>query len=106
MPGDEIGVEMRKEYVLDLKRMFGGECNVLIRVTLRVNDGCGACLLISNYVGGVCQARQIKLFEDHCTDPRLRSATSAVERSANKAGATSSLRDTSAWLLPLKPPAG
>jgi hypothetical protein len=29
MPGDEIGVEMRQEYVLDLERVLGGKGNVL-----------------------------------------------------------------------------
>jgi len=53
MPGDKIGVEMRQEYVLDLERVFGGKRNVLVRVTLRVNDGCRACLLASNNVGSV-----------------------------------------------------
>ena len=44
MPGDKIGVEMRQEYVLDLERVLGGKRNVLIRVPLRVNDGCRARL--------------------------------------------------------------
>ena len=44
MPGDKIGVEMRQEYVLDLERVLGGKRNVLVRVPLRVNDGCRACL--------------------------------------------------------------
>jgi hypothetical protein len=56
MPGDEIGVEMRQEYVLDLERVLGGKRNVLVRVPLRVNDGCRACLLVSNQVRSVRQA--------------------------------------------------
>ena len=44
MPGDEIGVEMRQEYVLDLERVLGGKRDVLVGVPLRVNDGCRACL--------------------------------------------------------------
>ena len=65
MPGDKIGVEMRQEYVLDLERVLGGKGNVLIRVPLRVNDGRRACLLVSDHVGSVRQARQIELLEDH-----------------------------------------
>ena len=53
MPGDKIGVEMRQEYVLDLEYVFGGKRNVLVRVTLRVNDGCRACLFVSDNVGSV-----------------------------------------------------
>jgi len=71
MPGDEIGVEMRQEYMLDFEGVLGGKGKVLVRVTLRVNDGCRACLLVSNYVGSVRQARQIELFEDHVTPSLL-----------------------------------
>jgi hypothetical protein len=64
MPGDKIGVEVRREYVLDLERVLGGKGNVLVRVPLRVNDGRRACLLVFNNVGSVRQARQIELLED------------------------------------------
>ena len=65
MPGDEVGVEMRQKDVLDLEPVFGGKRDVLIRVPLRINDGCRACRLVSNQVGGVRQARQIELLKDH-----------------------------------------
>jgi hypothetical protein len=65
MSSDEIGVEMRQEYVLDLKSVLGGKRDVLVRVALRINDGCRAGLLVSNNVRGVRQARQIELLEDH-----------------------------------------
>ena len=71
MPGDKVGVEMRQEYVLDLERVLGGKGNILVRVPLRVNDGGRACLLVSNNVGSVRQARQIELFEDHGTPSSL-----------------------------------
>jgi len=71
MPSDKVSVEMSQEYVLDLERVFGGERNVLVGVALRINDGCCPCLLISNNVGSVSQARQIELLEDHCA-PSLR----------------------------------
>ncbi len=71
MPGDEIGVEMREEYVLDLERVLGGKGDVLVGVALRVNDGCRACRLVSDEVGSVRQARQIELLEDHCAPSSL-----------------------------------
>ena len=71
MPGDKIGVEMRQEHVLDLEAVLGGKRDVLVDVALRVNDGCRACRLVSNEVGGVRQARQIELLEDHRGLPSL-----------------------------------
>ena len=65
MSSNEIGMEMRQEYVLDLKSVLGSKRDVLVRVALRVNDGCRTGLLVSNKVGGVRQARQIELLEDH-----------------------------------------
>jgi hypothetical protein len=38
MPGDEISMKVGQEYVLDLERVFGGKCHVLVGVALRVND--------------------------------------------------------------------
>jgi hypothetical protein len=65
MPGDEISVKMGQKYVLDLKSVLGGKRDVLVRVPLRVNNGCRAGLLVSNNARGVRQARQIELLEDH-----------------------------------------
>ncbi len=65
MPGNEIGMEMGEEDVPDCERVFGGEFHVLIHVPLRVHNGCRARRLVSNQVGGVRQARQIELLEDH-----------------------------------------
>src|SRR5665213_698189 len=67
MAGDEVGMKMRQEYVLDLDRVLGGEGDVLVDVALRVNDGCRACLLVSYDIGSVRQARQVELLEDHAT---------------------------------------
>src|SRR5207249_8940913 len=64
MPGDEIGVEMRQEYVLNLQGVLGDKRNVLVGVPLRVDHGCRACRLVSNNVGSVRQTRQIELLED------------------------------------------
>jgi hypothetical protein len=53
MSGNEIGVEMRQKYVLNLERVFGGEDDVLIGVALRINYSCGTCGLVSNDVRGM-----------------------------------------------------
>ena len=39
MAGDEIGVKMRQENVLDFEPMLGGKGDVLIGVALRIDDG-------------------------------------------------------------------
>ncbi len=69
MPGDEIGVKMRQENVLDLELVLGGKGNVLVGVALRVNNGRRACRFVSNHVGSVRQARQVELLEDHFRPP-------------------------------------
>ena len=65
MPGDKIGVQMGKEYVLNFKPVLGCKGDVLVRIALRVDDGGRACGLVSNQIGSMRQARQIKLFENH-----------------------------------------
>src|ERR1700754_1234384 len=65
MTGNEVGVEMSQEDVLDFERVFGGERDVLIGVALRIDDGCAAGGLVADGVGLVGQARQIELLEDH-----------------------------------------
>jgi hypothetical protein len=69
MAGNEIGVEMGEEDVADLERVLGGEGDVLVRVALRVNNGCRARRLVSDEVRGVRQARQIELLEDQSALP-------------------------------------
>ena len=63
--GDKIGVKVRQEDVLDLKRVLGGERKVLVRIALRIDDRRRACPPIPDKVGGVGQTRQIKLLENH-----------------------------------------
>jgi hypothetical protein len=48
-----------------------GKGNVLVRVSLRVNDGGTAGCLVGDQVRGVGQARQIELLEDYCTPASL-----------------------------------
>ena len=45
-------MKMCQEYVLDFERMLGGKRNVLVGVTLRIDDGCGAASLVSDNVRG------------------------------------------------------
>ena len=65
MAGDEVGVEMGEEDVLDLEFVFGGEGEVLIDVALRIDDGGFAGWFVADEVGGVGEAAEIELFEDH-----------------------------------------
>ena len=69
MPGDEIGVEMGQEYVLDLQGMLRREGNIVIRVALRVDDDGGTGLLVADDVRGVGEAGKIELLEDHEAPP-------------------------------------
>ncbi len=57
--------------MLDFEGMLGGKREVLLRVTLRVHNGSRARRFVSNHVGGVRQARQIELLEDHLGFPSL-----------------------------------
>ncbi len=65
MPGDKIGVKVSEEYVLDGEAVFRGKSDVVIRVALRVNDGCRAGRFVPDHIGRVRQTRQVELLEDH-----------------------------------------
>ena len=69
MPGDEISVEMRQKYVLDLERVLRGKRRVLVDVPLRVHDGRRPRHFIPDHVGSVRQARQIELLKDQSALP-------------------------------------
>jgi hypothetical protein len=56
---------MREEDVADGERVFRGECDVLIDIPLRIDNGCRARRFVSYQIGGVRQTRQIELLEDH-----------------------------------------
>jgi hypothetical protein len=60
---------MRQQNVLDLQMVFGSEGEILIGIALRINDGCRARLFVSDEIGGVSQARQIELFQNHAAPP-------------------------------------
>lgn len=65
--GDEIGIEMGQEDVLDSQIVFGGECEIAVHLTLRIDDGRDAVLAVADDLGGMGEAIEIKLFEDHGT---------------------------------------
>jgi hypothetical protein len=62
-------MQVSEENVLDLERVLGSKRKVLADVPLRIDNHCSAGLLVSDNVGSVRQAMQIKLFKDH--DPPL-----------------------------------
>jgi len=63
--GDEIGVEMREEHVRDSQAVLVGERDVLIDIPLRIDNGRDAGPFVTDEVGRVGQAVQVKLFQDH-----------------------------------------
>jgi hypothetical protein len=63
---DEIGVEMGEKDVFDLQIVLCGEGQVTIDVALGIDHGGDARLFVADEVGGVGQAVQIELMEDHC----------------------------------------
>ena len=63
--GDEIRMEVREEDVLDLEAMLGGKRQVLIDVTLRIDDRCRVRFLVANQVRRVREAIEVKLLQNH-----------------------------------------
>ena len=61
---DEVSVEMRQKYMIDLKMVLRREGEVLLDVALRIDDRCSMGFFVADQVGSVSQAIQIKLFED------------------------------------------
>ena len=49
----KIGMEMGQEHMLDLQPVFGGEGEVPVDVTLRIDNRCGASLFIPDDVRSV-----------------------------------------------------
>ncbi len=63
--GDEVGVEVAEEDVADLKTKPFGVGEILLDVALRIDDDGGLALLITEQIGGVCQASEVVLLQDH-----------------------------------------
>ena len=55
--------------VRDLQFVRGGEGEILIDITLRIDDRRGVRRLVADEIGGVRQAIQIKLLQDHRVAP-------------------------------------
>ena len=65
MAGDEVGMEVGQEDVADLEAEFLGVGQVLLDVALRIDDDGGRAGLVSEQIGGVGQAAQVVLFQNH-----------------------------------------
>ena len=65
MAGDEVGVEVGEEDVADLEAKFLGVGQVLLDVALRIDDDGGRTGLVPEQIGGVGQAAQVVLFQNH-----------------------------------------
>ena len=65
VPGHEVGVEVREEHVLDAQPVLGGEREVVIDVTLRVDHRGAVRLLVADQVRGVGEAIQVELLQNH-----------------------------------------
>jgi len=64
---NEVGVKMRQEHINNAQVVLRCECQILIDVTLRVDNGRDTTLLVGNDVGGVREAVQVELLENHVT---------------------------------------
>jgi hypothetical protein len=65
MPGDKVGVEMAEKDVADLEAQFLGVGQILLNIALGVNDDSGRTGLVALQIGGVGEAAQIELFQNH-----------------------------------------
>ena len=65
MAGDEVGVEVGEEDVADGESVMGGGVEVLLDVALGVDDDGGGGGLVGDEVGGVRQAAEVVLMEEH-----------------------------------------
>jgi hypothetical protein len=78
MPRHKIGVQVRQNHMLDIQFVFSGKFEVTIDVALRIDDGCRSRCLVTDKIGSMREAVQIKLLEDQATPPCLPPATPAV----------------------------
>jgi hypothetical protein len=63
--GNEVGMEVREDDVPDRHPVLGGKREVLIDVTLRVDNRRRLRLLVANEIRRVRKAIQVELVEDH-----------------------------------------
>ena len=65
MAGEEVGVQMCQKHVCDAQPMPRGERHIAVDVALGVDDGGDPRLLVADQIGGVCQAIEVELLQDH-----------------------------------------
>jgi hypothetical protein len=63
--GDEVGMEMREEDVLDAASLTFGGGNVPVDVPLRIDDRGNAGSLVGYEVGRMRETTEVVLFKDH-----------------------------------------
>ncbi len=69
MTGDEIGVEMGEEHVLDRAPRLRGVLEILLDVPLRIDDRRAPVRLIGDEVRRMREAAEVVLLEDHRAAP-------------------------------------
>src|SRR6266571_6151067 len=65
MAGDKVGVKVSEENVADPEAKFLSVGQVLLDIALRVDDDGGRTGLVCDQIGGVGQATQVILFQNH-----------------------------------------
>jgi hypothetical protein len=83
MPGNEIGVEMAEEDMANVEIEPPCVRQILLHIALRIDDDSSGTLLVSDQIGGMSQAAQVILFEDHgnSTNYLLRFASATANSS-------------------------
>lgn len=56
MAGDEVGVEVGEEDVVDFELLFFGVAEILVDIALGVDDDAGAGLFVAEQIRGVREA--------------------------------------------------
>src|SRR5262252_618932 len=69
MAREKIGVKMREHDVPDHEAVLGRELEVLVDVTLRIDDHRRMGLLVAYEIRGVRQTVEVELLHDHVRSP-------------------------------------
>jgi hypothetical protein len=65
MAGQKIRMKVRQEDVFDAEAVLRGEGQVAVHVALGVDDRGDSGGFVANQIGGVGQAIQVELLQDH-----------------------------------------
>ncbi len=65
MASHEVGVEVSEEDMADLEPQFFRVAQILLNIALGIDDDRGGAGFVAQQVGGVGEAAQIILFQDH-----------------------------------------